>query len=376
MPAHILQGQTADQINKSDFKNKSPIGTGPFSVKAIVPDQYIEFDANPDYYGGKPKLDTIFYKAIKTDTALAQVESGELDIALNVGATNKDPLSKVDILNVQVVSAPGIFTLTPNVDTAEQRTAWNKQFKLNLAPPQVDLSDKRVRQAMYYAIDRRTINDQLEGGLNKILWNPPGFKTYDDLNQYAFDPQKAKDLLAAAQKDGKFDPSKTIRFAYATDLADGGKIAPIVKQQLEAVGFKIELNALDIDTYNTWFTSSQYRDKWDLTFGAGGSEGLSPSRSQIYFKCDQVAPEDPVAQSGYYNCDLRNLFLKARTQVDPAAQDETYHQAAKILNDDLPQMYLWQLAGVHAVNKRVQGVQVPSFERYVTIDASNWTVTS
>ena len=375
MPAHILAGQTADQINKSDFKNKTPVGTGPFTVKAIVPDQYIEFDANPDYYGGRPKLDSVFYKAIKTETALAQVESGELDIALNVGASNFEPLSKVDIINVQTVSAPGIFTLTPNVDTAAQREAWNKQYKINLAPPTVDLSDKRVRQAMYYAIDRRTINNQLEGGLEKILWNPPGFKTYDDLNQYPFDPQKAKDLLAAAQKDGKWDPSKAIRFAYATDLADGGKIAPIVKQQLEAVGFKIELNAIDIDTYNTWFTSSQYRDKWDLSFGAGGSEGLSPSRSQIYFKCDELAPEDPVSQTGYYNCDLRHLFLKARTQVDPAAQDQTYHEAAKILNEDVPQLYLWQLAGVHAVNKRVQGVQVPSFERYVTIDAANWTVT-
>ncbi len=172
---------------------------------------------------------------------------------------------------------------------------------------------------MYYAIDRRTINDQLFGGKNRILWNPPGFKEYDDLNKYQFDPQKAKDLLAAAEADGKFDPSKTIRFMYATDLADGGKIAPIVKQQLEAVGFKIELNAVDIDTYNTLATSSANRDKYDMSFGAGGSEGLSPSRSQIYFHCGD---EDPVASAGYYNCDLRDLFLKARTQVDPAAQDD------------------------------------------------------
>ena len=42
----------------------------------------------------------------------------------------------------------------------------------------------------------------------------------------------------------------------------------------------------------------------------------------------------------------------------------------------MPQLYLWQLAGVHAVNKRVQGLEVPSFERYVTIDAINWSVTA
>jgi peptide/nickel transport system substrate-binding protein len=372
MPAHILAGQTADQINKGDFKNKNPIGTGPFKLKEIVPDQYISFEANPDYYLGRPKLDTVFYKQLKNETALAQLESGELDIALNVGATNADPLSQVDILNVQIVSAPGIFTISPSTDTPAQRQEWNTKYKYTLAPPSVNLNDKRVRQAMYYAVDRRTINDQLFGGKNKILWNPPGFKTYPGLNEYEFNPQKAKDLLAAAVADGKFDLGQTIRFVYATDLADGGKIAPIVKQQLEAVGFKVELNAVDIDTYNTLFTSSASRDKWDMSFGAGGSEGLSPSRSQIYFKCGD---EDPVANTGYYNCDLRQLFLKARTQVDPAAQDATYQAIAKILNEEVPQLYLWQLAGVHAVNKRVQGVEVPSFERYVTIEAINWSVT-
>jgi peptide/nickel transport system substrate-binding protein len=377
LPEHLLKGMTLDQINKSDFKNKAPVGTGPFSVKAIVPDQYIEFDANPNYYLGAPKLDKIFYKAIKTDTALAQLQSGELDIALNVGASNLDSLSKVSILNVQTVQAPGIFTLVPFDETDADRTQWNKDFKLTLPPVSFNFSDKRVRQAMYFAIDRNTINTQLFGGRNRILWNPPGFKAdYPDLEHYDFNPDKAKALLAAATADGKVDLSKHIRFMYATDLADGGKIAPIVKQNLEAVGFHVDLQAVDIDTYNTLSTTSANRDKYDMSFGAGGSEGLSPSRSQIYFHCNTPNLEDPVASAGYYNCDLRNLFLKARTQVDPAAQDATYHQIAKILNDDLPQLYLWQLAGVHAVNKRVQGVQVPSFERYVTIDAVNWSVTS
>ena len=94
MPEHLLEGQTLDQINKGDFKNKSPIGTGPFKFKEIVPDQFISFEANPDYYGGRPKLDTALLQGrSQPETALAQLESGELDAALNVGATNADPLS-------------------------------------------------------------------------------------------------------------------------------------------------------------------------------------------------------------------------------------------------------------------------------------------
>ena len=93
LPKHVLAGQTRDQVNKGDFKHKSPIGTGPFKLKEIVPDQFISFEANPNYYDGRPNVDTVIYKAITSETAPAQLQSGELDIALNVGATNFDRLS-------------------------------------------------------------------------------------------------------------------------------------------------------------------------------------------------------------------------------------------------------------------------------------------
>ena len=89
----------------------------------------------------------------------------------------------------------------------------------------------------------------------------------------------------------------------------------------------------------------------------------------MYYLCDQ-----PLFSTGYYNCDLRKLFREALTKGDPAAQAAVYEQTAKILNDDVPQLYFWQQTGVHGVNKRVVGVKVPSFERYVTMDAETWSV--
>ena len=121
MPEHLLAGQTADQINQGDFKNKTPIGTGPYKMVRIEPDQFVELAANTDYFKGAPKIEKFFYKAITTETALAQLESGELDIVLNVGSANKDRLSDVDILNVQTVSSPGIFNLLFTSETPEQR---------------------------------------------------------------------------------------------------------------------------------------------------------------------------------------------------------------------------------------------------------------
>ena len=99
------------------FQEQDPVGTGPFTLNEIVPDQFISFDANPDYYLGRPKLDQLFYKQITVDTALAQLESGELDAVFNAGATNLPRLSSIDILNVQTNEAPGIFTLNPFAET-------------------------------------------------------------------------------------------------------------------------------------------------------------------------------------------------------------------------------------------------------------------
>ena len=258
MPEHVLGGMTADEINQSEFKTSKPIGTGPYSMVSVQPDQYVEFAANPSYFKGAPNVEHLFYKAITPETALAQLETGELDIALNVGAANRERLQAVPSLNVQVVSSPGIFNLLPVDDTPDVRE------RLGLPPVNFDFTDKRVRQAMYYAIDRRAINDAIYGGANRILWNPPGFKEYDGLDEYPFDPEKAKALLA----ESGVDLSKPIHFLYANELGDGQRIAPIVAQQLQDVGFTVELNGVDITAWEAIVTDDTQRASWDMTFSA------------------------------------------------------------------------------------------------------------
>ena len=377
LPKHLLAGQTLSQIETSDFTNKAPVGTGPFKLDQIVPDQFVSFNANPDYWGGKPKLDKIIYKSISTDTALAQLQSGEMDVAFDVGAGNFDQLSTVPLLNVKAVPSPGEVAINVKAATNAQYKEWNSQFGINLPPLHVDLSDPRVRQAMYYAIDRRSINDQLYGGLNTILWVEAGLNPdYPGLDQYPYDPVKAKSLLDAAIADGKFDASKNIRFMYTQGAAE--QIAPIVQQQLEAVGFNIDLQFLDQDSYNA-LTVTIDADKWasyDMTLGDGngsGNAGLGPEYSQIYYRCGD---EQPLGTSeGYYNCDIRALYLKARTTVDSAERDKLYEQIAQILNSDVPNLWLWRASGIQAVNKRVQGLVTPTWSRFATIDAANWSVT-
>ena len=366
LPKHLLVGQTLDQINKGDFKNKAPDRHRAVQAQGDR--------ARPVHQRSRPTPTTtaasrsstpLFYKAIKTETALAQLESGELDVVLNAGASNFDRLSKVDILNVQ--TQPGTGHLHPGSVRSRRRdsaTEWNTKFKLNLPPVSFDLSDKRVRQAIYYAIDRR---DDQRPAVRRPEQDP-------------LEPARASRRLPGSQRvpvrpgrrprsswprpspTARSTSSKTIRLHYATDLADSGKIAPIVKQQLEAVGFKVELNAVDIDTYNTLVRGTDEAAATSTTCrsGAGGSEGLSPSRSQIYFKCGNLEPTSRAANQ------CRLLQLRPARPVPEGPDPGRSGRPGRHVHSRSPrssttmsrQLYLWQLAGVHAVNKRVQGLEV------------------
>ncbi|MBM4197949.1 MAG: ABC transporter substrate-binding protein [Gammaproteobacteria bacterium] len=368
LPKHLLEGQVLDQIAKGDFKNEKPIGTGPFKMNRIVPGQFVEMDAYDGYFKGRPILDKLFYKEVTPEQAFAQLETGELDIFLNAGAAAIDRLSAMSNINVQQISSPGIYSIGFTAETPEERAKYGA--KPNMAPG-YGFWIKELRQALYYGIDRRGINDAIYGGRNKILWLPPGIQNYNfsGMNEYPYDVAKAKELIEAAKAKG-LDTSKPIKVLANVDLVDTGRIAPIVVEQIEALGLTVDLKAIDGATWEPIVTDESQRDTWDLGFGAGGSEGLHASRSEIYYLCDQ-----PLFSTGYYNCELRQLFKDALTKGDPAEQAAVYEKIAKILNEEVPQLYLWQNTGIHGVNKRVQGVKVPSFERYVGMNVETWSVT-
>jgi peptide/nickel transport system substrate-binding protein len=367
MPRHVLEGMTLEEINRSDFKTRTPVGSGPYKMVRVELGQFVEVEAYDGWFKPRANIDRIFYKDIPPEQALAQLETGELDIGLNAGAANLDRLQALPNLDVQIVSSPGIYTIRFNVETPEQRAQYGPTPNMQ---PGFPFHVKEIRQAFYYGVDRRGINDAIYGGANRILWNPPGFKEYPGLNEYPFDVDKARELIETARAAG-VDVSQPIRFLCPNELADSARICPIIVQQIEDFGLSVELMAMDIDTWTNIVIDESQRDTYDITMSAGGSEGLHPSRSSIYYLCEPMT----LFGTGYYNCEMQDLFAEALTKGDPAEQDRIYEQIARILNEEAPQVYLWQLSGVHPVNKRLQGVKIPAFERYATMNAHEWTVT-
>ena len=165
-----------------DFRNH-PVGSGPFIFREWRQRDQVVLDANPDYWKGKPKVDHLVFKEYPdAQPALLALKRGEVQIMGDVATP----------VIASIRSDPSLVVLT------QPGLAVNGMAMPNDMPP---FTDKRVRQALNYAVDKEAIDKALYGGLATPMVSPLpeaqwGFdKT---MTGYPYDPAKAKELLAAA----------------------------------------------------------------------------------------------------------------------------------------------------------------------------------
>ncbi len=343
---HVLKDETDKTIEKVTATTQSPIGTGPYKLTKYVPDQYVEFTANKDYFEGAPKIDHIIWKILPDDQVTTQLQSGALDVAFGLGEDTRPLLASVKNLDLVESTSVGMVGLYTRTD----------------APA---LTDNRVRQAIYYGIDRQKLIDTVLKGAAKPLWNPPGL-SYDDLNHYAFDPAKARTLL----KEAGWSAGTTLKLVYWKDAPNATEVLPIIQQQLGEIGVKVQLNPLEVDNWDDMVTNPSRRGEWDLDYEFGGSFGLTPDQSsRSYSTCT-----GPKIQTGYQNCKLTDLFVQGRGTTDQAKRDATYHKAAEILNQDADVVYLWQPVLLNPVSTKVKGLEIYPFDRHSFMRANEWSM--
>ena len=326
VPQHLLKDVNPDDIESSRFATTSPVGTGPYKFVRHVADQFVELSANPDYFKGRPQINQIFMKELRPEVTLAQLESGEVDLALRLSPIESERLSRLPNLNLYSTSGIGSYTLLFPIE-------------------QPRVNDKRVRQAIYYAVDRTAMVNAIFQGRARVLRGaPPAMDHYEDLNPYPYDPEKAKQLLQEAD----FDSDTPFRIMYDQTLLAARQVYPIVGQQLQRIGMNVQLDAVDTTTFLT--RGQQQRDSYDMNGVFGGAEGLGPHQTATYYNCEQ-----PGWLTGYLNCEFDGLFARASRTLDPQKRDELYHQAARIFNEDLPHLPLWTAPEVHAATNRLKG---------------------
>jgi len=359
LPSHILKDTAPDQMAKAPFAFAPTPTGGAFAFDEWKADQYLAIKRNDSYAGGaKPKLDKIFLKVLtQQDVGIAQLEKGELDLML-IPITEAARLRKNPNLTVTSTPAPSVSFLACNLD---------RPF----------LKDKRVRQAMLYAIDRESIVKEILIGeatvVNSTIIGPEWMGTPPGLNEYKYSPDKARQLL----KEANWSAGQKIALMYTPGDKINDALVPVLQQQMKDAGIALDLFQIDTPGYNTRAVTGatiQMAGDFDLALVGGGVFRQDPNVSAKYFETVSFTPAG--ANYGHYtNTKVDDLFKQGRAVVDKAMRKTIYNQIAQILNDEVPWIYLWSPNSIHAYNKRLVGFKPPSYPTHIVWNAEEWSVT-
>jgi ABC-type transport system substrate-binding protein len=339
--AKIVPRELVEQLK--DGFGSQPVGTGPFKFLGWERNREIVLAANKDYFDGPPRLGRIVYKlytGARVDAIYDDFKRGELE-----DAPPPTHLSAADFRRV-VADTSHVY-----VKRSLQSVRFYG-FNVNAKPT----SARLVRQAVAHAIDREAITGDLYQGrvltARGIL--PPGMFAYNPkLTGYAYDPQRARALLAQAGfPDGRGLTPITIWSSVREDRVL--REHELIRKNLDAVGIKVDF---------------QYETHWPA-FSKQLNERKLPGFLYAWF-ADVPDPDSflsklfhsasPANVTGYTNPAVDELLTRGRRARDPLQRAEMYRKAEQLIMDDAPVFPVWHYVYERLFQPYVRDVQVSSF---------------
>lgn len=319
---NIVSRKAAEELG--DKFGMRPVGTGPFTFVEQVTQQYVKLAANPDYFRGKPKIDTIMIRSIPSDSARELAfTSGELDLMYARREQRwVDSARRRAGTNVEIFQ-PGEFRL------------------LHINRTQPPLDDIRVRRAIAAAINvddlvRFVGKDVGPKGCSVV---PPGYLGEDCSARYSFDLAKAKALLAeAGHKDGI-----TVK-AIVSNISAQQPFMEIIQAQLAKAGIKLEMQVVDHATYQ----SQTRKDLSGLVFYGAARFPIADTYLSEFFHSRAIVGT-PTAATNFSHCAIADKEIEqARIAADAATQKALWKEAQTKILDDVCAVPLFELRQVWA----------------------------
>lgn len=340
-----MQSPTAIATKGAGYA-RSPVGTGPFKFKEWVSGDRVVVTRFDDYWGEKANLDEIQWKVIPDDGArVAAVEAGTVHVAKRVPPREIERLRGIRALRVEIV--PSLRTIF---------VAFNTQ-----RPP---FDNKKVRQALNYAVNKEAIVKAILGGTARVSDAPiaPAVQGYSKIRTYAYDPDRARALL----REAGFPTGLKAVFHHPTGrYIRDVEIAAAIQGLVRRIGVDLELQTMDWATYVSFVrkplaetTMQMHMLGWGTVTG-DADYGLhqlfhSASWPPVFFNT-----------AFYKNPQVDSLLDRARTTFDQSERNRLYREAMEIIMDDAPWIFLHNESQVTAYRAEVGGVFMHPQERLV-----------
>ncbi len=365
LPEHIeakpfAEGQEPGDYGRLSAYNRAPttpgLYNGPYRIAEYVSGAHIVLEPNPFWAGEKPYFKRIVLRTIENTAALqSNLLSGDIDMAPgDAGGLTID-----QVLDLQR-RYPDRFTYL---------------FKPSLTYEHLDVSgtnpllaDRRVREALLYAADRKTMTDKLFNGMQPVADSfvvPLNADYSPDVPKYPYDPKKAKALLAEAGftpgPDGICRNDRGERLSFPLQTTAGNRLRELQEEVLQSnwrvscieVTIKNEpARAFFGETLKKRLFSGLAMYAWIMTVTASPRQTLAsesiPSAENGYAGSNSV---------GYSNPRLDALISEVETELDPQKRKLAWAEMQKIYATDLPALPLFFRADPHVVPRWLKGYE-------------------
>jgi peptide/nickel transport system substrate-binding protein len=325
---HMAAGSACIVSSKSAATNKTnPIGTGPFKFGNWNHGASVTLARNDDYWGTKARLNEIEFRVFGDGNALTNaLKAGDIDA----------------IGQVQDLAPVQQFQQDPNFQVLKGASSGKVMVSVNnLSGP---LSDKRVRQALYAAIDRKAWIDGFYFGYAEPIGSHAtpndGEPYYTDMTSVnTFDPAKAKQLLESAGQSGL-----KLRLAQISGLPYAVRLTDILASELQDIGVQLDVQPMEFARWlQQVFTGSDY----DLTIINHVEER------------DIGNYANPKYYWHYDNADVASALKAADAQPDATKRNAQYKQILQTLADDAANLWVAAPTNMAILKKGFQGYQAP-----------------
>jgi peptide/nickel transport system substrate-binding protein len=362
VPKHAFDGEA--DVNNAAF-NRAPIGTGAFKFGKRVAGDHVELVANPDYFGEGPYLERLIFKYIPDSTVLyTQLKSGDIDMIGQqyIPANYFEEAKKLPNLAVEKVLRSNIESIYFNLD--------RPQFK-----------ELVVRQAIYTAIDRKSIIDALYYGMpaptetfmpkQSAYYNP-------NLPVQEFDLKKAAKMLEDAGwkkgSDGiRAKDGVKLSFANSTTAGDQlrEQLQQFVKQSLAEIGIEMKISNLPAAViWGDFWQQSQFDTAIvGITFLIGADPDVT---NRFSSKAIPAKGGRGSNNAQYVNPEVDALLEQGTRTFDPEARRPIYNKIQELVRRDLPFMPIYQTEAGYGRKKKIQGFQANPNTRTESWDAAHW----
>lgn len=309
MPRSVY-GEVTDFENDDTVDN--PVGSGPYKLLEYLPGQYLNFEANPDYFLGAPNIGNVVFQIITNEnTGMTAIQAGEVNAW--IGTANQ----------IQQMNIEGNNLVVTPYD--EGRVAY---MCFNCAREAV--ADERVRKAVLYCFDKTAIADAacLSSEYYELPWSflPPNNQyaaAKEDVEAYDQDVEKAKSLLEEA---GVSNLTLTLGYSGSDTLQQAAAV--MMQEQAKAAGINLELKGVDSTALSTAMYEAD--NDYDMYFG-GYIMGIDPDTFSALFTTDGSANYMHYTADQYGEID--DLFAQGRSETDVDARKEIYLQLQQVLQD-------------------------------------------